>query len=131
MVQFCKFVEGHPYSQPDFFKGGFDKIKTHKKQLLEAATEGLQKIPGVRIIGTAPHKGPVLSCVLEGAHHSDVGQVLDQQGIAVRAGHHCCQPLMARFGITGTVRASFSVYNNMQDVESFLKAVKKAQELFQ
>ncbi|MBS1969236.1 MAG: SufS family cysteine desulfurase [Bdellovibrionales bacterium] len=110
---------------------GFDKIKTHKKQLLEAATEGLQKIPGVRIIGTAPHKGPVLSFVLEGAHHSDVGQVLDQQGIAVRAGHHCCQPLMARFGITGTVRASFSVYNNMQDVESFLKAVKKAQELFQ
>lgn len=109
---------------------GFDKIKAHKKQLLEAATEGLQKIPGVRIIGTAPHKGPVLSFVLEGAHHSDVGQVLDQQGIAVRAGHHCCQPLMARFGITGTVRASFSIYNNMQDVESFLKAVKKAQELF-
>lgn len=110
---------------------GFDKIKAHKKQLLEAATEGLQKIPGVRIIGTAPHKGPVLSFVLEGAHHSDVGQVLDQQGIAVRAGHHCCQPLMARFGITGTVRASFSIYNNLQDVESFLKAVKKAQELFQ
>lgn len=110
---------------------GFDKIKAHKKQLLEAATEGLQKIAGVRIIGTAPHKGPVLSFVLEGAHHSDVGQVLDQQGIAVRAGHHCCQPLMARFGIAGTVRASFSIYNNLQDVESFLKAVKKAQELFQ
>lgn len=109
---------------------GFDKIKAHKKQLLEAATEGLQKIPGVKIIGTAPHKGPVLSFVLAGAHHSDVGQVLDQQGIAVRAGHHCCQPLMARFGIPGTVRASFSVYNNLQDVESFLKAVKKAQELF-
>jgi len=110
---------------------GFDKIKVHKKQLLDAATEGLKKIPGIRIIGTAPHKGPVLSFVLEGTHHSDVGQVLDQQGIAVRAGHHCCQPLMARFGITGTVRASFSVYNNMQDVESFLAAVKKAQELFQ
>ncbi len=110
---------------------GFDKIKTHKKQLLDAATAGLQKIPGIRIIGTAPHKGPVLSFVLAGTHHSDVGQVLDQQGIAVRAGHHCCQPLMARFGITGTVRTSFSVYNNMQDVESFLKAVKKAQELFQ
>lgn len=110
---------------------GFDKIKAHKKELLDAATEGLKKIPQVRIIGTAPHKGPVLSFVIEGTHHSDVGQILDQQGIAVRAGHHCCQPLMARFGISGTVRASFSIYNNMQDVESFLKAVKKAQELFQ
>lgn len=110
---------------------GFDKIKTHKKELLAAATEGLLKIPQVKIVGTAANKGPVLSFNLEGAHHSDVGQILDQQGVAVRAGHHCCQPLMARFGITGTVRASFSVYNNMQDVESFLKAVKKAQELFQ
>lgn len=110
---------------------GFYKIKAHKQELLEAAPQGLKKIPQVRIIGTAPHKGPVLSFVIEGTHHSDVGQILDQQGIAVRAGHHCCQPLMARFGITGTVRASFSVYNNLQDVESFLKAVKKAQELFQ
>ncbi|HEY8271453.1 MAG TPA: cysteine desulfurase [Pseudobdellovibrionaceae bacterium] len=116
----------------DFIKSiGFDSIQAHKKELLSAATEGLLKIPQVKIVGTAAHKGPVLSFNLEGAHHSDVGQILDQQGIAVRAGHHCCQPLMKRFGISGTVRASFSVYNNMQDVESFLKAVKKAQELFQ
>ncbi|WP_413289643.1 aminotransferase class V-fold PLP-dependent enzyme [Bdellovibrio sp. HCB337] len=116
----------------DFVKSiGFDKIKAHKKALLQAATEGISKIPNVRIIGTAANKGPILSFVVEGAHHSDIGQILDQQGIAVRAGHHCTQPLMKRFGITGTVRASFSVYNNMQDVESFVKAVKKAQELFQ
>jgi cysteine desulfurase/selenocysteine lyase len=110
---------------------GFAKIKSHKKDLLQAATEGLLKIPKIKIVGMAPHKGPVLSFNLEGAHHSDVGQILDKQGVAVRAGHHCTQPLMKRFGITGTVRASFSVYNNMQDVESFLAAVKKAQELFQ
>lgn len=116
----------------DFVKSiGFAKIKAHKKSLLEAATEGLLKIPKVKIVGTALHKGPILSFNLQEAHHSDIGQILDQQGIAVRAGHHCTQPLMKRFGITGTVRASFSVYNNMQDVESFLKAVKKAQELFQ
>lgn len=116
----------------DFITGiGFDKIKSHKNELLRAATEGLLKIPQIKIVGTAANKGPVISFNLEGAHHSDVGQILDQQGIAVRAGHHCCQPLMNRFGITGTVRASFSVYNNLQDVESFLKAVKKAQEMFQ
>ncbi len=109
---------------------GFDKINAHKKELLAAATEGLLKIPRVRLVGVAANKGPVLSFNLEGVHHSDVGQILDQQGIAVRAGHHCCQPLMKRFGISGTVRASFSVYNNLQDIESFLKAVKKAQELF-
>lgn len=109
---------------------GFDRIGTHKKELLTAATEGLLKIPQVEIVGTAPHKGPILSFNIEGSHHSDIGQILDQQGVAVRAGHHCTQPLMKRFGITGTVRASFSVYNNMQDVESFLTAVKKAQELF-
>jgi cysteine desulfurase/selenocysteine lyase len=115
----------------DFVKNiGFDQINAHKKVLLTAATEGLLKIPQVKIFGTAGKKGPVLSFNLEGAHHSDIGQILDQQGVAVRVGHHCCQPLMRRFGITGTVRASFSVYNNLQDVESFLKAVKKAQELF-
>jgi cysteine desulfurase/selenocysteine lyase len=116
----------------EFVKGiGFDKIKAHKAQLLKAATEGLLAIPQVKIVGLAPHKGPILSFNLEGAHHSDVGQIMDQQGVAVRAGHHCTQPLMKRLGIPGTVRASFSVYNNMQDVESFLKSVRKAQELFQ
>ncbi|MGZ3803400.1 MAG: aminotransferase class V-fold PLP-dependent enzyme [Pseudobdellovibrionaceae bacterium] len=120
------------HSAIDFVNSiGFDQIQSHKEGLLAAATEGLLKIPQIKIIGTALNKGPVLSFNLEGAHHSDVGQILDQQGIAVRAGHHCCQPLMKRFGITGTVRASFSVYNNMEDVERFLKAVKKAQELFQ
>ena len=116
----------------EFLKSiGFTKISEHKKDLLEAATEGLLKIPQVQIVGTAPRKGPILSFNLLKTHHSDVGQVLDQQGIAVRAGHHCTQPLMKRLGISGTVRASFSIYNNIKDVDLFLKGVKKAQELFQ
>ena len=116
----------------DFVRSiGFAKIKAHKSEMLTAATEGLLKIEGITIVGTSLNKGPILSFNLKGTHHSDVGQILDQQGIAVRAGHHCTQPLMKRLGIPGTVRASFSIYNNMQDVESFLNAVRKAQELFQ
>lgn len=109
----------------------FDRIKNHKEALLRRATEGLRQIPGLTIVGEAARKGPVLSFNLRGAHHSDVGQILDQQGIAVRVGHHCTQPLMDRLKIPGTVRASFSIYNNMKDVEAFLSAMKKAQELFQ
>lgn len=116
----------------DFLKRiPFENIKAHKNELLQKATEGLHEMPNVRIVGEARHKGPVLSFNLKGAHHSDVGQILDQQGIAVRAGHHCTQPLMDRYKIPGTVRASFSIYNNMKDVEVFLAAMRKAQELFQ
>jgi cysteine desulfurase/selenocysteine lyase len=89
----------------------------------------LSAIPDVKIYGTAANKGPILSFNLKGAHHSDVGQILDQEGVAVRAGHHCTQPLMARLGVPGTVRASFSVYNSREDVDSLVKAVVKAREL--
>jgi cysteine desulfurase/selenocysteine lyase len=116
----------------DFFTQiPYAKIQAHKARMMKRATEGLLEIPGISIVGQAAHKGPVLSFNMKGAHHSDVGQILDQQGIAVRVGHHCTQPLMDRMKIPGTVRASFSIYNTMNDVEAFLNAMKKAQELFQ
>lgn len=109
----------------------FDLVKKQKQNLLKLATEKLKSIPGVRIIGEAQVKSPILSFVLDKAHASDVGQILDQQGVAVRTGHHCTQPLMGLFGITGTVRASFSIYNQEQDVEVLAAAVLKAKELLQ
>ena len=106
---------------------GFDKIHQWEKALLAEATAGLSKIEGVTIVGQALEKAPILSFTVAGAHHSDVGQIMDLMGVAVRAGHHCTQPLMDRIGVPGTVRASFSIYNNFEDVQRFLEAVKKAQ----
>lgn len=108
---------------------GFDKIHAYEMELLKEATEKLSAIPDVVILGTAADKGPILSFNIKGVHHSDVGQILDQEGVAVRAGHHCTQPLMARFGVPGTVRASFSVYNNHDDINALVKAVAKAREM--
>lgn len=108
---------------------GFDKIHAYEMNLLKVATEKLQAFPEVKIFGTSDHKGALLSFNLKGAHHSDVSQIMDQEGVAVRAGHHCTQPLMARLGVPGTVRASFSVYNNHDDIEALVKAVAKAREM--
>lgn len=114
----------------EFVRGlGYDKIRDHERDLMARAEEGLKRIGNIRRIGTAPGHSHVLSFLIEGSHPSDVGSILDQQGIAVRAGHHCCQPLMRRFGITGTVRASFSVYTSEQDIDSFVDGVRKAKEL--
>lgn len=108
---------------------GLDKIHEYEMELLKEATAKLSAIPDVVIVGTAADKGPILSFNIKGAHHSDVGQILDQEGVAVRAGHHCTQPLMAKFGVPGTVRASFSVYNNHEDINALVKAVAKAREM--
>ncbi|NUN04933.1 MAG: cysteine desulfurase, partial [Bdellovibrio sp.] len=108
---------------------GFAKIHAYEMELLKDATAQLLQIPDVKIVGTAVDKGPILSFNLKGAHHSDVGQILDREGVAVRAGHHCTQPLMTKFGVPGTVRASFSVYNNHEDIKSLIKAVVKAREM--
>lgn len=114
----------------DFFSGiGFPDVKSWERGLLAKATEGLREIANVQIYADVSDKAAIVSFNLRGAHHSDVAQILDQQGIAVRAGHHCCQPLMKRLGVPGTVRASFSIYNDDSDVEAFLKSVRKAQEL--
>lgn len=110
-------------------KIGLDKIHSYEMELLKEATSKLLEIPDLKIFGTAANKGPILSFNLKGAHHSDVGQILDQEGVAVRAGHHCTQPLMARLGVPGTVRASLSVYNNHEDIDALVKAVVKAREM--
>lgn len=118
------------HSAIDFIEGiGFANIHEYEMKLLKIATEKLLAIPDLKIFGTAAHKGPLISFNLKGAHHSDVGQILDREGVAVRAGHHCAQPLMARLGVPGTVRASFSVYNNESDIETFVQAVVKAREM--
>ncbi len=101
-------------------------ILAHETELLNFAQEEISKIDGVKIIGTAREKASVVSFVVDGAHPFDVGTLLDKQGIAVRTGHHCTQPLMDRFNIPGTVRASFAFYNTIEEVELFLKALQRS-----
>jgi cysteine desulfurase/selenocysteine lyase len=105
---------------------GQENISAHEQQLLEAATEQLLAIDGLRIVGTAENKASVISFLIEGTHPYDLGTILDKLGIAVRTGHHCTQPLMDRFDIPGTVRASFAVYNTMEDVDKLVAGVKRA-----
>ena len=107
-------------------KIGHAAIAQHEHELLEYGTAELKKIDGLRIVGEAKEKASVISFLLEGSHPYDVGTILDKLGIAVRTGHHCTQPLMARFGIPGTVRASFAFYNNKEDVDKLVKGVKRA-----
>ena len=104
---------------------GLDSIAAHEDELLRYATSSLSQLPGIRFFGTAPQKTSVLSFLLGDAHPYDVGTLLDQLGIAVRTGHHCTQPIMDRYGIPGTVRASFAVYNTKEEVDSLYKALKR------
>jgi cysteine desulfurase/selenocysteine lyase len=105
---------------------GIEHIAAHESLLLEHATRAIQQIEGVRIIGTAHEKASVLSFVLDGAHPNDVGALLDANGVAIRTGHHCTQPLMERFGLPATARASFAAYNTIEEVDVFIAALKKA-----
>lgn len=104
---------------------GMDRIAAHENELCAYATEQMSAIPGLRIYGTAPGKAAVISFLLDGAHHYDTGILLDQLGVAVRTGHHCAQPLMEYYGIEGTVRASFALYNTMGEVDAFIAALKR------
>jgi cysteine desulfurase/selenocysteine lyase len=110
-------------------KLGMDKIYSHEEKLLNMAQEQISQIPGIRVIGTAAKKVGILSFLLEGTHPNDVGTILDQQGIAVRTGHHCTQPLMKRYEIPATVRASFSIYNTESEVKALISGVEKAREM--
>ncbi|WP_018971100.1 aminotransferase class V-fold PLP-dependent enzyme [Rubritalea marina] len=105
---------------------GLDTIAQHEDSLLQQATQALLDIDGLRLYGTATNKASVVSFAIEGVHHYDLGTLIDQMGVGVRTGHHCCQPLMQRFGITGTTRASFAVYNTSEEIELLVNAVKKA-----
>ncbi|MFA5520407.1 MAG: cysteine desulfurase [Castellaniella sp.] len=109
---------------------GLDRIAAHEHELLEQGTVALLALPGVRIIGEAANKAAIISFVVDGIHPHDLGTILDTEGVAIRAGHHCAMPLMTRFGIPGTARASFALYNTAQDVRDLVAAVAKAQELF-
>jgi cysteine desulfurase/selenocysteine lyase len=107
---------------------GMENIAAHENELLIAATQKAREIEGLKIYGEAPRKAAVLSFNLEGAHPTDVGMILDSQGVAIRTGHHCAQPLMDRYGVPATARASFAVYNTFGEVEAFGKALEKARE---
>ena len=106
-----------------------DAVSAHEAALLAYATSCLNQIEGLEVVGRAPRKGPVLSFLVDGTHPADVGTLLDAQGIAVRTGHHCAMPLMDRLGITGTVRASFGLYNSNEDVDRLVHAVRAARAM--
>ena len=103
-----------------------EEVEQHEKALLDYATEQLQQVEGLRIYGTTADKAPIISFNVEGCDHYDIGMILDKMGVAVRTGHHCAEPTMARFGTNGVVRASFALYNNKTDIDNLVAAVKRA-----
>ncbi len=109
---------------------GLDEIAAHEQGLLEYATQRASEMPGLRLIGTAPRKAGVLSFVLDGVHAHDVGTILDGEGVAVRTGHHCAMPVMDRFGVPATVRASFAMYNTRDEIDALFTALVKVRGIF-
>ena len=109
---------------------GLDRIARHEKQVLAYGTRRLLEIPGLRLVGTAKEKEGILSFVLEGIHPHDVGTILDQEGIAIRTGHHCAQPLMERFGVPATARASLALYNTVEEMDALVRGIEKVREVF-
>jgi cysteine desulfurase/selenocysteine lyase len=109
---------------------GMENIGAHEHDLLVYATEAVSAIPGVRLIGTAKEKAGVLSFVIEDIHPHDIGTILDQQGVAIRTGHHCSQPVMERFGVPATARASFAVYNTRKEVDALVRGIEKVRQVF-
>lgn len=109
---------------------GMDQIRRHEDALLTYATQRINELSGIRVIGTAENKASVLSFVMEGIHPHDIGTILDNQGVAVRTGHHCAQPLMERFCIPATTRASFAFYNTYEEVDTLIDALKTVREVF-
>ncbi len=109
---------------------GMDKIAAHESELLAYATETVGAIPGIRLIGTARERAGVLSFLLDNVHPHDLGTILDREGIAIRTGHHCAQPVMERFGIPATARASFAVYNTKEEVDALVAGIRVAREVF-
>jgi len=109
---------------------GFDNIAQREQQLLSFATEALEQVDGLRIIGKAKHKASIISFVLDSAHPHDISTIIDQQGVAIRAGHHCAMPLMARFNVPATARASFSFYNNETDILQLVEGLHLVNKIF-
>jgi cysteine desulfurase/selenocysteine lyase len=109
---------------------GLDAIAAHELQLLNYATEQIGDLPGMRIIGTAAIKIAVLSFEVKGVHPHDVGTLLNHEGVAVRTGHHCVQPVMLRLNVPATTRASFAFYNTLAEVDAFIAALRTVQKIF-
>ena len=109
---------------------GMDAVAAHEHDLLEYATRQIQAVPGVRVIGTARRKAGVLSFVVDGVHPHDIGSLVDRDGVAIRTGHHCAQPVMDRFGLPATCRASFGLYNTREDVDALVDSLKRVVEMF-
>ena len=109
---------------------GMEAIAAHEREVLTYATERLGELDGIRIIGTAPEKAGILSFVVEGVHPHDVGTIVDQHGVAIRAGHHCAMPLMRRYGVPATSRASLALYNTRSDVDALVEGLRRVKEIF-
>ncbi len=109
---------------------GMDDIEAHENNLLEYATEKLSEIDGLKIIGTHAQKVSVISFVFDDIHHYDAGTILDQLGIAVRTGNHCAQPLMKRFGVSGSIRAAFAFYNTREEIDILIAAINRMRQMF-
>lgn len=134
-----KFEAGTPHiggviglgAAADYLEGvGLDRVAAYEHELLGYATEALSAIPAVRIIGTAKEKASVLSFVVDGVHAHDIGTVLDHEGIAIRAGHHCAMPVMQRFGVPATARASLAFYNTREEIDALVRGIHKVIEMF-
>jgi cysteine desulfurase/selenocysteine lyase len=109
---------------------GFGAIAAHERQLLSYATTALSAVPGLRLIGTAPNKASILSFVLDGVHAHDIGTIVDTEGVAIRTGHHCTQPVMDRFQVPATARASLAMYNTTAEIDQLVSALNKVREVF-
>ncbi|MEZ5286196.1 MAG: cysteine desulfurase [Vicinamibacterales bacterium] len=109
---------------------GMDRIEAYERELLAYGTAALERVPGVRLIGTAPHKASILSFVVDGIHPHDLGTIVDREGVAIRTGHHCAQPVMDRFGIPATARASLAMYNTREEIDALVAALHTARKVF-
>jgi cysteine desulfurase / selenocysteine lyase len=109
---------------------GMDRIQAHEQALLEYGTDALAEVPGLRLVGTAPQKASILSFVMDGIHPHDIGTIVDREGVAIRTGHHCAQPVMDRFGVPATARASLALYNTREDLDRLVASLHKVHEVF-
>jgi cysteine desulfurase/selenocysteine lyase len=109
---------------------GMPRIEAHERELLAYGTESLRSVPGLTLVGTAPKKASILSFVMAGVHPHDVGTIVDRHGVAIRTGHHCAQPVMDRFGIPGTARASLALYNTREDIDRLVDALRQVNRVF-
>ncbi len=109
---------------------GTEAIEAHEHEVLDYASAGVRDVPGLRLVGTAAKKSGILSFLMDGVHAHDVGTIVDREGVAIRTGHHCTMPLMQRFGVAATSRASFALYNTIEDADALVAALSKVREIF-